>query len=134
MLQWVSSALSESHADQRKEHDAAIVRLQAECERLRHRIHAMYIDKLDGRVDRSFDVQMSEQWRVEQEKLMQEIALHEAADQCYLDEGVRLLELAHGSQRLFAKQEPSEQRRLLISYYRTRPGKWRAFRDIPPTI
>ena len=113
VLQWVSSALSESHADQRKEHDAAILRLQAECERLRNRIHAMYIDKLDGRVDRSFYVQMSEQWRVEQEKLMQEIALHEAADQCYLDEGVRLLELAHSSQRLFAKQEPSEQRRLL---------------------
>jgi site-specific DNA recombinase len=44
---------------------------------------------------------------------MQEIALHEAADQCYLDEGVRLLELAQNAQRLFAKQEPSEQRRML---------------------
>jgi hypothetical protein len=49
---------------QRKEHDAAIVRLQVECERLQHRIHAMYIDKFDGRVDRSFYVQLSEQWRV----------------------------------------------------------------------
>jgi hypothetical protein len=28
-------------------------------------------------------------------------------------EGVRLLELAHSAQRLFAKQEPSEQRRML---------------------
>jgi len=44
---------------------------------------------------------------------MQEIARHEAADQCYLDEGARLLELAHSAQRLFAKQEPSEQRRML---------------------
>src|SRR5258708_2292699 len=113
VLQWVSTALRESHADQRKEHDAAIARLQAEVERLRNRIHAMYIDKLDGRIDRSFYVQMSEQWRVEQEKLAQEITLHQAADQCYLDEGVRLLELAHSSQRLFAKQEPSEKRRLL---------------------
>jgi hypothetical protein len=47
----------------------------------------MYIDKLDGRVDHSFYVQMSEQWRVEQAKLMQEIVLHQAADQCYLDGG-----------------------------------------------
>jgi site-specific DNA recombinase len=113
VLQWVSAALRESHADQRKEHDAAIARLQAECERLQNRIHAMYIDKLDGRVDRSFYVQMAEQWRVEQEKLMQEIALHQAADQCYLDEGVRLLELGQSAQRLFAKQEPNAQRRLL---------------------
>src|ERR1700678_4774146 len=44
---------------------------------------------------------------------MQEITLHQAADQCYLDEGVRLLELAQSSQRLFAKQEPNEKRRLL---------------------
>jgi site-specific DNA recombinase len=113
VLQWVSAALRESHADQRKEHEAAIVRLQAEIERLQNRIHAMYIDKLDGRIDRSFYVQMSEQWRVEQEKLMQEINLHQAADQCYLDEGVRLLELARSAQRLFVKQGPDEQRRML---------------------
>jgi hypothetical protein len=113
VLQWISTALRESHADQRKEHDAAIARLQAECEHLQNRIHAMYIDKLDGRIDRSFYVQMSEQWRVEQEKMMQEITLHQAADQCYLDEGVRLLELAQSSQSLFAKQEPNEKRRLL---------------------
>jgi site-specific DNA recombinase len=113
VLQWVSTALRESHSDQKKEHESAIARLQAECDRIQNRIHAMYVDKLDGRIDRSFYVQMSEQWRVEQEKLMQEITLHRAADQCYLDEGVRLLELAQTSQRLFAKQEPREQRRLL---------------------
>ena len=44
---------------------------------------------------------------------MQEITLHQASDQGYLDEGVRLLELAQSSQRLFAKQEPNEKRRLL---------------------
>jgi hypothetical protein len=68
VLQWVSTALRESHADQRKDHDAAIARLLTECEPLRNRIHAMYIDKLDGRVDGSFYTQMSEQWRIEQER------------------------------------------------------------------
>lgn len=94
VLQWVGTALRESHTDQRKEHDAAIARLQTECERLQNRMHAIYIDKLDGRIDHSFYVQMSEQWRAEREKLMQEITLHQVADDCYLDEGVRLLELA----------------------------------------
>jgi hypothetical protein len=32
--------------------------------------HAMYVDKLDGRIDRSFYVQMSEQWQLERDKLM----------------------------------------------------------------
>src|SRR4029077_17786526 len=134
MLQWVSTALRESHSDQKKEHESAIARLQAECDRIQNRIHAMYVDKLDGRIDRSFYVQMSEQWRVEQEKLMQEIPLHRAADQCYLDEGVRLLELAQTSQRLFAKQEPREQRRLLNFVLSNSTWKRRAFCRLPTTI
>lgn len=56
----------------------------------------MYVDKLDGRVDRSFYAQMSEQWQLEQDKLMQEIIRHQAADRSYINEGVRLIEVAHG--------------------------------------
>jgi site-specific DNA recombinase len=37
----------------------------------------------------------------------------QAADRSYMDEGVQLLELARDAQRLFAKQEPREIRRLL---------------------
>jgi site-specific DNA recombinase len=113
VLSWVTKALRDSHADERKEHEAAIARLQVEHDRLQHRLHAMYVDKLDGRIDRSFYAQMSGQWQSEQDKLMQEIIRHQAADRSYLDEGVRLIELAHGAQRLFARQEPREQRRLL---------------------
>src|SRR5262249_5240708 len=44
---------------------------------------------------------------------LREIERHQAADQSYLEEGVRLLELARNAQRLFEKQEPREKRRLL---------------------
>jgi hypothetical protein len=54
VLSWVSKALRESHADEKQEHEAAIARLQAEHDRLHHRIHAMYVDKLDGRIDKHF--------------------------------------------------------------------------------
>ena len=113
MLSWVTKALRESHADELKEHEAAIVRLQAEYDRLQHRLHTMYVDKLDGRIDHSFYVQMSEQWKLEQDKLAREIIRHQAADRSYLEEGARLIELGHSAKRLFAKQEPREQRRLL---------------------
>lgn len=113
VLSWVTKALRESHSDEQKEHEAAIARLQAEHDRLQQRMHAMYVDKLDGRIDNSFYVQMSEQWKLEQDKLAREIARHQTADRTYLDEGAGLIELAHGAQRLFAKQEPREQRRLL---------------------
>jgi site-specific DNA recombinase len=56
---------------------------------------------------------MSNQWREEQNRCQQEIERHQNADKSYLDEGVQLLELARNAQRLFAKQEPREKRRLL---------------------
>jgi hypothetical protein len=50
VLDWVRAALQESHADQRRDHADAIARLRAKHDRFQNRIHAMYVDKLDGRV------------------------------------------------------------------------------------
>jgi site-specific DNA recombinase len=48
VLEWVPDALHASHADERREHEETIKRHQAEYQRLNDRIHAMYVDKLDG--------------------------------------------------------------------------------------
>ena len=53
VVQWVRDALHASHADERREHEEAINRHQAEFNRLNDRIHSMYVDKLD--VMRSLD-------------------------------------------------------------------------------
>jgi site-specific DNA recombinase len=110
---WVRDALRASHADEKREHEAAIGRLRAEYDRLQSRMHAMYVDKLDGKVDGAFFDRMSAEWRAEQDRCLHEIERHRAADQSYLEEGVRLIELARNAQRLFEKQEPRERRRLL---------------------
>jgi site-specific DNA recombinase len=102
-----------SHADERQEHEEAIKRHQVEYTRLNDRIHAMYVDKLDGLVDTAFYEKMSNQWREEQSRCQREIERHRNADKSYLDEGVALLDLARNAQRLFAKQGPREKRRLL---------------------
>jgi site-specific DNA recombinase len=113
VFEWVREALNARHADERREHEEAIKRHQAGHKRLDERIHAMYVDKLDGLVDAAFFERMSNQWREEQDRCLREIERLQAADRCYMDEGVQLLELARNAQRLFAKQEPREKRRLL---------------------
>lgn len=40
---YYSTDLSMSHADERREHEAAIKRLRAEYDRLQNRIHAAYV-------------------------------------------------------------------------------------------
>jgi site-specific DNA recombinase len=113
VLEWVREALHASHADERREHEEAIRRLQGEHRRLGDRINAMYVDKLDGRVDGAFFDKMSAEWREEQNRYLREIERHEAAEQSYMDEGVQILELARNAQRLFERQEPRQKRRLL---------------------
>ncbi len=61
-------ALHASHADERREQEDAIKRHHAEYNRLNERIHAMYVDKLDGIVDAAFFGKMSSQWRDEQNR------------------------------------------------------------------
>ena len=87
--------------------------MKAEHGRLQQRIHAMYVDKLDGRIDAEFFDRMSAEWRAEQDRCLQDIERHSDADQSYLEDGIRVLELAKDAQRLFNKQEPREKRRLL---------------------
>ena len=113
VLAWVREALQASHADQRREHRAAIERLRTEHKRLGEPISAMYIDKLDSMIGGEFYDKFASEWREEQLRLQREIDRHEAAEQSYMDEGVQILELARNAQSLFQRQEPGQKRRLL---------------------
>ena len=71
------------------------------------------MDKLDGQIDGAFFEEMSAEWRKEQEFCLKQIEQLRSADQSYLADGVRLLELANNARSLFDRQEPREKRRLL---------------------
>jgi hypothetical protein len=82
------SALRESYTDQKKEREAAILRLRAEHARLQNQPH-------DGARDPQMPEELSPRLRFEP-KITREIARHQTADRSYLDEGAGLIELAHG--------------------------------------
>ena len=54
VVEWISGALKESHADKRKYHDEAITRLQGDHLRWRNRLETLYEEKLNGRIDVAF--------------------------------------------------------------------------------
>ncbi len=113
IMGWVTKALRQSHDDTKRHHNEATARLHTEYDRLQTRIDAMYVDKLDGRIDLAFFDRKACEWRKEQALLLRSIEEHQAANQNYLEEGVRLLELAQRAHKLFQEQEPREKRRLL---------------------
>jgi hypothetical protein len=94
VLGWVTVALRQRHADEKRFHDEALARLQAEHTRLQGRIGAMYLDKLDGRVGAPFFGRKAAEWRTEPDQALRAIEEHQAASQTYMEQGVRILELA----------------------------------------
>ena len=66
----------------------------------------MYDDKLDGRIDGAMYDSMSAEWRKEQNRCLQEIGWHQAAEQSYMEEGVTLLTVEKDAQHLSISGPP----------------------------
>jgi len=113
VLGWVVAALKESHADEIMYHSELMSALQRQYEKLQHRLDAMYDDKLDGKIDQEFYDRKSSAWKKEQDDIMCKIANHQGANRTYLDEGVKLLELAQRAVILYEKQTEQEKRRII---------------------
>src|SRR5262249_24108909 len=102
-----------SHDDEKKFHDQALARLQAEYTKLQSRLDAMYVDKLDGRIDADFYDRKAAEWQVDQTQLLRSIEEHQATNHSYLADGGRLVDMARRAGELFRGQPASSKRRLL---------------------
>jgi hypothetical protein len=85
VLAWVSQALRVRHEDEKQHHENAIRRIQTEYDRLQKPIEAMYVDKLDGRIDTEFFDRRAAEWRSEQLECLETIREHHDANQTYLE-------------------------------------------------
>ena len=70
-------------------------------------------DRLDGFIEPDFFERKSREWRQTQKRLADQIAEYENAAHDYVQDGVRLLELAKKAYFLFKQQNSSEKRKLL---------------------
>ncbi len=113
VLDWVIAALKESHADEKKYHDGKIAALQAQYDKLQNRLDAMYDDKLDGNIDQEFYDRKSAAWKKEQDEIIRKLERHQTANRAYLDEGIKLLELAQRAVILYEKQTNQKKRRII---------------------
>jgi site-specific DNA recombinase len=110
---FLRSSSRKKNGDEKRYHDEMIAKLQKEYQKLQDRIDAMYVDKLDGKVPQEFFDRKNSDWRAEQAEILRKIEKHQNANCSYLEEGVRLLELAQKATRLYEKQEMKEKRRVL---------------------
>jgi site-specific DNA recombinase len=87
--------------------------LQKRYNELQGRLDAMYLDKLDGKISEEIYLRLREKTVSEQASALRSLKRHRSANTAYLDQGVKLLELARKAPSLYQKQEGPEKRRPL---------------------
>ena len=103
-MAWVSKALKESHENEKRYNDQMTARLQRQDQMLQRRLDALYVDKLAGEVAAEFYEQKRDEWRGQQAEVRRKIEQHRHANRTYIDEGVRVFELAQRAKALFLTQ------------------------------
>jgi hypothetical protein len=112
-VNWILEALRESHKDETEFRRREVKRLEEEVEELDRKIDQLYEDKLSGAVPEKFWSRKFQEYTMRQNLVRSQIEDHARVRTIYLDEGVRILELAQKAHSLYVGRNPSDQRKML---------------------
>lgn len=113
VLDKVLDGMKDSHAVERKEVAQQTARLALDVRRCEGRLHVLYEDRLDLRIDGDqYDV-LAAETKVKLATAQERLAAYQAADKGYLDDGARLLRFAQTAPTMFRNATPEEQGKLL---------------------
>jgi len=108
VFNWTRDALRMSQKEKAEFHNKAIEGLHAQYLKLQNRIDQMYLDKLDGEVEEAFYIKHMKEWREDQKRLQRQIEAHQEADENYIEQGIRLIEIARNAYEFFqSKDKPN---------------------------
>jgi len=126
VFECMREALRLSQQEKAEFHRKAINKLNAKYMKLQNRIDQMYLDKLDGEIEEAFYQKHVRQWRKEQYSIQEQIRQHQKADENYIEQGIKLLEIAKNAYRFFkskSKPERAELIRFILSGSKLHDGK-----------
>jgi hypothetical protein len=126
VFNWTREALQLSQKEKAEFHNKAIEKLNIRYLKLQNRIDQMYLDKLDGEVEESFYHRHVKEWREDQKRLQRHISEHQSTDENYLEQGIRLIEIACNAYAFYqSKDQPirAELIRFIVPNSNLRDGK-----------
>lgn len=113
LLELIKQTLLDSHKDELEFHTKKVITLKARKTKLESHIHHTYIDKIETKIDQSTYESVTKRLRDELISIKESIARYETADDSYLTQGVKILELCNKAHHLYLQQEPLERAKLL---------------------
>jgi len=113
ILEWLEHSLVESDRTEQAARAQTVTKLQTRSDQIKSRVQAMYLDKLDGRIEQDFFDKQAAVWRGEQETLQVKIRKAQTSAPAPIGDTVGLLAVTSKACELFLQQPAAEQRRLL---------------------
>lgn len=113
IVEWTKTALLESHKDEQSYRQQQMVTLESRFRTLQTKIEKAYEDKLEGSIDTEFWQTQNSKWRQEQTEIESQLASLRSANTAYIDQGVKLIELARQAPMLFKSMTNDEKRELV---------------------
>lgn len=106
-------ALKESHIEEQRYHKEQVKYFQTACEKLKNRISNLYTDKLDGLIDNDLYKIKNEEWTMEFARMKSLMDSHEKANTNYMNEGIKILELAKNLYPQYLRQNDFEKVKMI---------------------
>lgn len=113
VIEWTKSALKESHQQERDLQNHQLSLLEARYKSTKNKIGRAYEEKLEGLIDHDFWSEQNSRWNRELTMIESQVSALRAANTSYMEQGVRLMELARKAPTLFKSMTPDEKRELV---------------------
>ena len=119
MLSWVQEALKEGHADEISFREKATGELDRRYVVATQRLDKLYDDKIDGKISDDFYQKKFQQYKVEQDEIMDSLNKHKNANLKYYEMGATVLQVAKQAWKIYVNRNTPEMvddKRLLLSH------------------
>ena len=113
IIEFTKDVLLQSHQEEKLFRETQIKELTARYKRLDNYIDQAYLDKLDGAIEPDKWESKTSEWKLEQEHITKKFDAFRVANSSYMLEGIRLMEIANSSGKLFPVMILAEKRELI---------------------
>jgi len=118
MLSWVQEALKENHSEEIEFRNKSTAELNRRYEVATQRLDKIYDNKIDEKISEDFYKKKFEQYKIEQEQILDNLNKHKDANLKYFEMGVTVLQVAKQAWKIYInrnKVEMVDDKKLLLS-------------------
>ncbi|MFA5024332.1 MAG: recombinase family protein [Patescibacteria group bacterium] len=108
MLTWVQEALKESHGEEIEFRQKATGELERRYQVATQRLDKIYDDKIDGKISEDFYQKKYQQYKIEQEEVLDGLNKHKNANLKYYDMGSTFLQMAKEARKIYLNRSTIE--------------------------